>query len=189
MAKVNGIGIIAISGGALLFYSAVKGKSFSSEVRTLLAGKDPSTAQSANAITTSVGGPGGPPIGGPVNVQISASPKETTWIRSLLIGIGAPTTQANINSLSAWINNEGPYGTQGPNNPLNTTLDGYGGYNWYGSVKGYPSASNGLSATIATLLGGNYSDVVSALRSGRGLCGQYFAGLSTWSGGGYGQVC
>jgi hypothetical protein len=27
------------------------------------------------------------------------------------------------------------------------------------------------------------------LRSGQGLCGHSLAGLSTWSGGGYSQVC
>jgi|SRR5215469_12789244 len=189
MAKVNGIGIIAIAGGGLLLYSALKGKSFSSEVRTLLSGGNPSTAQSANAINVFSGTNAPPLTKGVTPVQIANSPAETTWIKSFLLGIGAPATQANINSVSAWISHEGPYGTQGPNNPLNTTLSGYGGWDWYGSVKGYPSANNGLSATIATILGGGYSDIVAALRSGKGLCGQQFSGLSTWSDHGYSQVC
>lgn len=193
MAKVNGIGIIAIAGGGLLFYSAIFGKSFSSEIRTLLAGRDPSQAQSANPITgqpipaTNTAGKG---FGIPGTGTITPSgPGETSWIKALLMSIGAPTTQANINSISAWISHEGPYGTQGPNNPLNTTESGYGGYDWYGSVKGYPTTSNGIAATVATLFGGQYGDIVSALRSGNGLCGQSFSGLSTWSNGGYSQVC
>jgi hypothetical protein len=196
MAKVSGIGILAISAGGLLAYSALMGKSFSSEVRTLLAGGNPSTAQGANPINVFNTGPGGPPIPGySPNVTLASGAGETAWIKSLLLSIGAPTTKANINSLSAWINHEGPWGTQGGNgnNPLNTSLTSSPGYigKWSAApvVSMFDSLSNGLRATVATLQGGNYSDIVSQLRTGNGLCGQSFSGLSTWSGGGYSQVC
>lgn len=195
MAKVNGVGIIAIAGGGLLLYSAINGKAFSGELRTLLAGGNPSSAPSANPINSQT-----PNIDlsnfATGNLQFASSgPGEDSFIKSLLLSIGAPTTKANINSLRAWIQHEGAWGTQGENgnNPLNTSLTTAPGYlgKWNAApvVSVYDTLSHGLVATAQTLLGGGYSDVVSALRSGNGLCGQSFGGLSNWSGGGYSQVC
>jgi hypothetical protein len=56
-------------------------------------------------------------------------------------------------------------------------------------VMNYPTIAWGVLASARTLVGGGYSDIVAALRSGNGLCGRSFAGLSTWSGGTYSQVC
>lgn len=197
MAKVSGIGILAVAGGGLLLYSALNGKSFSSEIRTLLAGGNPSTAQSANPINVFSASTGGGNLGNQYsgNVTLSSGPGETSFIKSLLLGIGAPTTQANINSLRAWISHEGPWGSQGGNgnNPLNTSLTNSPGYigKWAAApvVSMFDSLSNGLTATVRTLQSGGYSDIVAALKTGKGLCGQSFSGLSTWSGGGYSQVC
>lgn len=196
MAKVNGVGVIAIAGGGLLLFSALKGKNFSSALRDVLAGKSPNLASGANPINP-FEGPSSNQLGSyySSNVQLAPGASETTFIKSLLLSIGAPTTKANVNSLAAWIQHEGAWGTQGGNgnNPLNTSWTNSPGYigKWSAApvVSMYDSLSHGLSATAATLLGGNYSDIVSALRSGNGLCGQSYSGLSTWSGGGYSQVC
>jgi hypothetical protein len=199
MPKVNGVGIIAIAAGGLLAYSALFGKSFSSEVRTLLAGGNPASAQSANLIdssTTSTNASNTQGFTGfSQNIQHAPGVGESAWINSLLLSIGAPTTKANVKSLQAWIAHEGAWGTQGGNgnNPLNTSLTSSPGYigKWSAApvVSMFDTLNNGLIATVTTLHGGNYGDIVSQLRSGNGLCGQSFSGLSTWSGGGYSQVC
>ena len=195
MAKLSGIGVIAIGGGGLLLFSAIKGKQFSSALRDVLAGKNPSNANPANPIASNYN-PNGP-LANTYNgtVQVAPGATETSFIKALLLKIGAPTTSANINSIAAWIQHEGPWGTQGGNgnNPLNTSLTTAPGYQgkWSAApvVSVYGSLNDGLDAIVATLQGGGYSDIVSALKSGRGLCGQSFSGLSTWSGGGYSQVC
>jgi hypothetical protein len=196
MAQISGVGVAAAAGGALLLYSGIKGKGFSSAVRSLLAGQSPSAALGANSIsgttvadvTGTTAASGG---SGDVSAVTPSSASETAWIVALLTSLGAPSTQANINSISSWINHEGPYGTQGQNNPLNTTIRSAG---FTGTFDGTPvsdfaTATEGIAATVQTLLGGNYSSIVSALRSGNGLCGQSFAALGTWSGGGYTRVC
>lgn len=196
MAKISGIGVIAIAGGGLLLFSALKGKNFSSALREVLAGNSPNQAQNANPIGPYEYNPSGSlakEYSG--SVQLAPGASETTFIKSLLLSIGAPTTQANINSIASWIRAEGPWGTQGGNgnNPLNTSWTNSPGYqgkwNLAPVVSVYGTLGEGLVAIRDTLLGGNYSDIVSALRSGNGLCGQSFNGLATWSGGGYSQVC
>ena len=129
--------------------------------------------------TTTAGGRGSGPSG----------PGETAWITAFLAAIGAPPTPANIDSISNWIRHEGPYGTQGPNNPMNTKQPEPGSWDWYQGVQGYPSPAVGIEALASTLMNGNYGDILLYLRSGQGLCGKQLAGLSTWSGGGYSQVC
>lgn len=190
MASHRGIAYGVIGAGVLFVWSATQHKSLLSTIQDLIRGKQPtpgppegsaSSPAGSAASTTSLGGPG-------FHGSVTTVP-EQNWIKAFLATLGAPLTQANINSISAWINHEGTYGTQGPNNPLNTTESGYGGSNWYGNVKGYPTTAQGILAEVATLLNGGYADIVSALRSGRGLCGQSFAGLSNWSGGGYSSVC
>lgn len=202
MAKFNGMGIAAFAAGALLLYSAIEGKNFSEGLRSILSGSSPGSG--ANATTTAY------PIAGTpasdfdttsditldsASVTTPSNSSETAWITAFLTSIGAPATTANINSISSWIAHESVYPGNGVNsgglyNPLNTTLveSGSSDYNSVG-VQNYVSEAQGLEATVSTLLGGNYNDIVAALRSGNGLCGQSFAGLSTWSGGGYSQVC
>lgn len=199
MAKFNGMGIAAFAAGALLLYSAIEGKNFSQGLRAILSGQSPNTA------TTTAYPIEGTPASDfetsdnitldSADISTPTSTSETAWITAFLTSIGAPSTQANINSISSWIAHESVYPGNGQNtgglyNPLNTTLaeSGASNYNSVG-VKNYVSEAQGLEATVATILGGDYSDIVAALRSGNGLCGQSFAGLSTWSGGGYSQVC
>jgi len=199
MAKISPVGIAAIAAGGLLLYSAINGKGFSTSLRNILSGSSPSsgttaypiegTPASLTAATTTTGSTSLPTITDPT------SSSETAWITSVLTAIGAPATQANINSMSSWIAHESTYPGNGSNtgglfNPLNTTLGESGAteYNSIG-VKNYTSEAQGIAATVATLLNGDYSDIVAALRTGNGLCGQSFAGLATWSGNGYNQVC
>jgi hypothetical protein len=119
-----------------------------------------------------------------------SGPGETAWITAMLTAIGAPPTPANIKSISSWIAHEGPYGTQGQNNPLNTTLKMPGSTSFMGlAVQNYPTPAEGIAATAQTLTGGPYGDILLYLRSGQGLCGRSLHGLSVWSGGGYSQVC
>ncbi len=114
---------------------------------------------------------------------------ETGWIKSFLDNIGAPQSQANINSMRHWIARETPWPPAAKFNPLNTTMNEPGAtdYNSVG-VKNYPSALVGMQATAATIENGQYNDIHLALRSGAGLAGRSFAGLRTWSGGGYSSV-
>jgi hypothetical protein len=203
---ISGIGIAALFAGGILAWSAVKGYTISTIARDLIAGKDPSkdpaAAQGALTVTPTglLGGlfSGVPIIGGLLgnsgsssgsgsSTTVTAGPGMTAFAKAVLGGIGAPTTQANINSIIAWAHREGGGGA---NNPLNTTLDmpGATDFNSVG-VKNFGSASIGATATVRTILGGGYSDVLAALKSGNGLCGQSFSGLSRWSGGGYSSVC
>jgi hypothetical protein len=204
---VNGIGLLAAAGGGLLLYSAVQGKGFGSAVRAILAGESPANAQNVNPITIPAGPgvtadlpsgslfPGDTGAGTGVTVTAPASGSEKAFIVALLTSMGAPSTDANIQSLSAWFAREGPWGTQGENgnNPLNTSITGLPGYEGKWSlapvVSIYATASDGIGATVATLK--DYPEIMAALRSGKGLCGnESVAGeLSTWSGGGYSQVC
>ena len=112
---------------------------------------------------------------------------QSSWARAELRTIHDPRTPADVASLVAWQNREGGGGA---NNPLNTTQPEPGStvFNSVG-VQNYPDVAEGVAATAVTLRNGNYGDILSALASGGGLCGRAFAGLSTWSGGGYSQVC
>jgi hypothetical protein len=117
----------------------------------------------------------------------TGSGSQASWARAELRALGDPRTPADVTSLVAWQNREGGGGA---NNPLNTTEPAPGStvFNSVG-VQNYPAPGEGVAATAVTLRNGNYGDILSALASGGGLCGQSLAGLSTWSGGGYSQVC
>lgn len=146
-------------------------------------------------------GPGGPPPGsvpgGEPPVSAPTGPGQKAWIVAFLTAIGAPATDANINSVTAWINHEAPWNASPPdgalytNNPLNTTEPGFGSTGTVNSVgvRIYPNAAEGLAATQAVITNGRYGDILLWLRSGKGLCGRSLSGLSVWSGGGYSQVC
>jgi hypothetical protein len=206
---VSGIGVAAVFAGGILLWSGIKGYSVSQVFRDLIAGKSP--AKETPAAPVSVGGLFSPLIHAlnPVNLLSSGSGSGTpqmtgtgtgagwsahdrsVFASSLLATIGAPRTQANINSILAWINHEGGGGS---NNPLNTTMTmpGSSNFNNLGGgqgVQNFLTLADGVAANARTLMGSNYSDVRSALMSGQGLCGQSFSGLSTWSGGGYSSVC
>lgn len=119
--------------------------------------------------------------------SVPANGSRASWARAELRTLGFPRTPANVTSLVAWQNREGGGGAF---NPLNTTQPEPGAtvFNSVG-VRNYPDVAEGVAATAVTMRNGNYGDVLAALASGGGLCGRSFSGLSTWSGGGYSQVC
>lgn len=180
--------------GALFLWSAIKGKQILSTVQKTVQGKSPTTAVSDVSQPTSITAAGEAAYAG--TAVSPAGPGEKAWITALLLSIGAPPTSENISSIEAWAQHEGPWGTQGENgnNPLNTSITTTPGYEgkWSAApiVSIFATATDGVAATAATLLTG-YPAIVSALRSGNGLCGNpSIAGeLSTWSDGGYSQVC
>jgi hypothetical protein len=202
---VSGVAIAAAFAGGILVWSAVKGYRVSYVVQDVLSGKDPAhdPRVASSALTVTPGGIFGGLLGGLVgnllgssgsgsNIQLlsqggSSGRFGSAFAKSVLATIHAPATPANVASIEAWARREGGGGT---NNPLNTTLSmpGATDFNSVG-VKNYSSMGVGILATAQTLLGGGYSDIVAALRSGNGLCGRSFSGLSTWSGGGYSSVC
>jgi hypothetical protein len=188
-----------------LAWSGIKGWKMSFVTQDILSGKNPQNDPriASSALTVTPGGIFGSLFGGVFSNLLGSSGGSgnisllsqsgssgrfgSAFAKSVLATIHAPATPANIASIEAWAKREGGGGT---NNPLNTTLSmpGATDFNSVG-VKNYASMGVGVLATARTLLGGNYSDVVGALRSGNGLCGRSFSGLSTWSGGGYSSIC
>src|SRR5215831_12308909 len=182
---ISGIGIAAVFAGGILVWSGIKGTSVSGVFRDLIAGKDPSKLPQTTPVT--IAGLVG--VFNPLHLLSSSSGSSSSgkttvigsgqgeaFARSVLATLGAPQTAANIRSVMAWVQREGGGGS---NNPLNTTLPmpGATDFNSVG-VKNYSSIGVGIAATVKTLLGGNYSDIVAALKSGQGLCGRSYAGLS-----------
>lgn len=139
---------------------------------------------------TGHGGGGG---GGGVGVT-GAGTSQTDAMTAILKDLGAPVTQANLNSLNAWYAHENdhswPPGVQ--NNMFNTTLPMPGATNWPGNnigIKQYVSMTQGAQANALTIMQG-YPGILAALKSGNGLCGTGLAGeFLTWSGQGYSSVC
>lgn len=172
--------------GGVFLYSAVKGKSVLSTFQSLVRGQPISSGKNLpQGLTLTTGGSAVTPSG----------PGEVQAINAVLKTLGAPVTPANDNSMVAWANHEGVW-PGGPNkgglwNLFNTTLaePGSSAYNSVG-VQNYPTEAVGVIATVATLEVG-YPNIVAALRSGRGLCGNpNLAGeFNKWSGGGYSSVC
>ena len=122
-----------------------------------------------------------------------ASASETDFIKAVLSDMGAPSSQANINSLASWFKREfAQWPPNATNNPMATTqkMPGSTQYNSVG-VQNYSDAKTGAQATATTLQNGHYPNIVRALQSGVGLCGNSSISgeLSTWSGGGYTSVC
>jgi hypothetical protein len=190
---VSGTAVAATAAGALLIVSGVKGWGVSQSLRSVLSGQKPA-GTNVSPISGSVTGAAGPagntaPVVGPVNAS------ETAWISALLVAVAAPPTKANINSIAGWIQHETSWDDSPPDgalytkNPLNTTEPGFGATGSVNSVgvRIYPTLAQGLGATVAALTNGDYSDILAALRSGKGLTGTY-QGLSTWSGGGYDSI-
>lgn len=118
---------------------------------------------------------------------------ETAFWTAVLADLGAPVTPADLGSLSAWAAHEGPWGTVGQFNPLDTILamPGSWAFNSFGGglhVQSYPTASEGAQATALTIEG--FPAITAALRTGQGVCGGGFASdFYRWSGGGYTEVC
>lgn len=114
------------------------------------------------------------------------------FARQLLQELGAPVTNANVQSIVNWYGHEGGnWHNTASYNPLNTTLELPGSSVMAGGssagVQAYTSWQQGLEATVLTLENGDYNDILQALRSGNGLTG-YYQGLEIWSGNGYAAV-
>lgn len=206
---ISGIGVFAAFVGGIFLYASVKGFSIAQTVQAIVAGKNPQSLTVTEPVTpgglfsslfsgpsigsffshllSAPGGPGASAGGSGSTASVTSGPGANSFAAAVLHGIGAPATSANINSILAWIHREGGGGA---NNPLNTTLrmPGSTSFNSVG-VQNFSNMSIGATATVRTLLGGGYGDVLSALHSGQGLCGRSFSGLSRWSGGGYSSVC
>lgn len=89
----------------------------------------------------------------------------TNWAVGVLNGISAPVDGTNIASLWNWSNKESGSNVMRWNNPLNTTMPGWGGVDENSvHVKAYPSVVDGIQATVATLLNGRYPTIVTCLR-------------------------
>lgn len=101
--------------------------------------------------------------GGPIHCKgITAGRYEHFYV-SVLQGISAPVSDGAVTGLAAWHRAEGGSATW---NPFNTTQDAAGAtsYNSVG-VKNYPNEATGISATVKTLLNGNYPGILRALRA------------------------
>jgi hypothetical protein len=122
---------------------------------------------------------------------------ELAWSEAILTKLGAPLTDANIESLGYWMQNEAgspPYGIVGADNPLNVSQPGYGGTPIKSEGNGYylysyPTAPDGIDAIAAYLARPSYADIVAALKAGSGLSSSSLGPeFSVYSGGGYTTV-
>jgi hypothetical protein len=185
--RIDGIALAAIGAGAMFTYAGIKNKSVLSIVDGLIKGQSPGAAASAGASLGGTPATGGSVAGsGPGAGSAAASGSETSFYTAVLQDLGAPVTNANLMSMYAWGRHEEP-SFPPPNawNPLNIKNLVTGGF------AQYSSASDGASKTAGFMLANSYGNIVAALRSGNGLCGNAsIAGeLSAWSGGGYSSVC
>ena len=142
----------------------------------------------AAATSLSPGGPGAP--GGISLAMPGTGGSPQGFAMALLRSLGDPTTSADVSSLVAWMGQEGGnWHNTARYNPLNTTLRMPGSSSMNGAgVQAYSSWHQGLMATIDTLRGGGYGDILAALASGKGLGQGSYAGLSRWSGGSYSSI-
>jgi hypothetical protein len=122
---------------------------------------------------------------------------QLAWSEAILGALRAPLTDANIESVGYWMQNEAgspPFGIVGANNPINVSQSGYGGvrirkegHGYY--LYSYPTVQAGIDATAAYLSNGSYRDIVAALKGGSGLSSSSLAPeLSVYSGGSYRTV-
>jgi hypothetical protein len=86
------------------------------------------------------------------------------WAAGVLTSIGAPVDSSNVDTLWAWSVAESGADAMRWNNPLNTTyyLPGSVNQNSVG-VKSYPTETDGVTATVATLTNGYYPVIVDHL--------------------------
>jgi hypothetical protein len=129
-----------------------------------------------------------------------SGPGETAFIKAVLTDLGAPATDANIASVTAWVRHETSWPPVAASNPLNSTLPEPGSADFNTivlasggaiHVQNYPDAAEGAAATAATIANGSYPHIVASLAGGTGLCGDTAAAadFATWSGNGYSAVC
>lgn len=145
----------------------------------------------------------------PALQAIGTGTQGQAWAAAILSALGAPQTQANLNSMLGWFamedNHAKTFGQAadgaGQNNPLNVTADSFAamppgvtGSEPSGAGPGHPGNLNfdtpahGIAAAVEVVK--SYAAIYSALRSGAGLIGNpaVAANLSTWSGGGYSSI-
>ena len=98
------------------------------------------------------------------------------WARSILMELGAPTTEANLTALGMWAQREGGWTkNKAEFNPLNTKLPMPGSFKATKyNVKGYTSMDQGVEAVVSTLTGNRakergYTDIVNALKTNAGV--------------------
>ena len=126
----------------------------------------------------------------------SVATPDAFWTQ-VLVDMGAPVTQSNIEALRAWSEREGGGGIW---NPLNSTqkMTGSSFFNHLSGntgVQNYVSAQQGAQATAATIDNGNYPSIVAAFKGGNALPALVSGGkgaigqqLRKWSGGGYNNI-
>ncbi len=86
------------------------------------------------------------------------------FAHDVLTALGAPQTAENVRAIVAWAQAEG---TAAAHNPLATTEAAPNTTNFNSAgVKNYPSYTEGVQATVATLLNGRYPNILAALADG-----------------------
>ena len=89
----------------------------------------------------------------------------TRYYHDVLVAIGAPVSQRNIQACLAWQAAEGGSASW---NPWNTTQPAKGAKNYNSAgVKNYPNREVGIGATVKTLTNGRYGDVIREFRANR----------------------
>jgi hypothetical protein len=178
-AKANGLSTVSkAQNSASLAYAVQNAATLVGETPT----GAPTGSSSGGSGTSGATGPAG-----------SASDTHSTqWAKDFLTTLGAPTSQANINSIMAWISKEGNLPTVDQFNPLDTTEAGYGGMSTNSDgVRTYPTWQAGINATVTTLQNGYYPNILQSLMSGNGIpkndatiSGEFLK----WSGTGYSGI-
>jgi hypothetical protein len=110
----------------------------------------------------------------------------TNFGKAVLKLLGAPTSPGNLKAFAAWAQIEGDGGTW---NPLNTTQTMPGSTPLSGNpdgVQNYTSATQGVQATYKTLMNGDYSGILAAMRANQGAAAVANAiEASPWDGSGH----
>jgi cell wall-associated NlpC family hydrolase len=198
----NGSGTPANNGSGSGNTGSVKGSGNSMGLSPGAYGSSEEVQNVASALLGGLGGGGAPLGGSPGNTNgnsssgsaggtVKAGPINSTkgFAVALLNALGAPATQANVNSITHWEALEGGnWNNSAKFNPLNTTYPEPGSTSMNSvGVQAYTSWTEGLKATVSTLENGRYGSIISALKNGKGLTGN-IAALGTWSGGAYTSV-
>lgn len=185
-----------LAAGGVLFLAGISGDSIGSVVKgtftwppkPLIGGDTSSGGGGGSGISTLVPGTGGGLSNLPEKTALTGS-AATDWATSILKSIGAPVTNANLQSMVNWFGREGGGGA---NNPLNTTLSntpGAAGAINSAGVQNYSTPQNGVTATASTLQ--SYPSILADLKKGIGLSTGdpgVSSELWTWSGHGYTSV-
>lgn len=118
--------------------------------------------------------------GGGGTTSYTGDGNQDDFYKSVLSGIGAPVTDANLTFMRAWNQAEGM--PAGQYNPWATTQGAAGAtaINSVG-VRAYPDAQTGINATVQTLQNGNYQGILDALQQGTDpMAAAYAVANSPW---------